>query len=193
MSRENETQDKEGLTPAEEEQPELTDRLEMALTEEELLKVCEDQVCPQCRLLKEEKDKTLRALADTENFRKRLSREKDEFCRYALSSFVEEIIPVLDNLELALEYGRKNKTCKDLVDGVEMTLSIFKQTLEKNNLTQVGSIGEEFDPGIHEALAQEERDDMEHGKVCQVMQKGYVLNDRLIRPAKVMVSKKCSS
>ncbi len=163
------------------------------LSEDELRQACRDQVCPQCELLLEEKEKTLRALADTDNFKKRLIREKEEFCRFAVSSFAEEIIPVLDNLELALEHGRKNKACKDLVQGVEMTLSLFRQTLENNNLSQVGSAGEEFDPSIHEALGQEERDDMQHNTVCQVLQKGYVLNGRLVRPAKVMVSKKCEN
>ncbi|MFN2344079.1 MAG: nucleotide exchange factor GrpE, partial [Desulfonatronovibrio sp.] len=75
---------------------------------------------------------------------------------------------------------------------VEMTLNIFKQTLEKNNLVQVGQVGEEFNPEYHEAMGQEERDDLDHGSVCMVMQKGYLLNDRLLRPAKVMVSKKCN-
>lgn len=175
------------------ESPEPDQNTSADLPEGVLRQACHDIICPDCELLARERDKTLRAMADTENFRKRLTREKEEFCRYAVSSFVEEIIPVLDNLELALEHGRKNKACQDLAQGVEMTLSMFNNVLEKNNLVQVGSIGEEFDPGIHEALAQEERDDMEQGTVCRVLQKGYLLNDRLVRPAKVMVSKKCES
>ncbi|WP_035244596.1 nucleotide exchange factor GrpE [Desulfonatronovibrio hydrogenovorans] len=167
------------------------EKTESEISLDDLQTLCEEHICPQCELLAEQKDKTLRALADSENYKKRLTREKEEFCKFAVSSFVEEILPVLDNLELALEHGQKNPACKDLVQGVEMTMSMFRQILEKNNLVQVGQIGEEFNPGLHEALAQEERSDMENGLICQVMQKGYVLNDRLIRPAKVMVSKKC--
>ena len=165
---------------------------EVELTFDELKVLCEDEVCPRCTLLDEEKNKALRALADSDNYKKRINREKEDYLKYAISSFVEDIIPVMDNLELALEHGRKNTACKDLVQGVEMTLNIFKETLEKNNLVQVGLVGEEFNPEFHEALGQEERDDLDHGSVCMVMQKGYVLNDRLLRPAKVMVSKKCN-
>lgn len=191
MSRGKEKMEKDEHKPADEEHPEQDGWPDIELYEDELRQACHDQICPQCELLEAEREKTLRALAETDNFKKRLTREKEDFCKYAVSSIVEDIIPVLDNLELALEHGRKNKACKDLVQGVEMTLSLFRQTLENNNLVQVGKAGEKFDPNIHEALAQEERNDMEHGTVCQVMQKGYLLNDRLVRPAKVMVSKKC--
>jgi molecular chaperone GrpE len=191
MSRGKEKMEKDEHKSADEELPEQDGRPDIELYEDELRQACHDQICPQCELLEAEREKTLRALAETDNFKKRLTREKEDFCKYAVSSIVEDIIPVLDNLELALEHGRKNKACKDLVQGVEMTLSLFRQTLENNNLVQVGKAGEKFDPNIHEALAQEERNDMEHDTVCQVMQKGYLLNDRLVRPAKVMVSKKC--
>lgn len=167
-------------------------RPEVELTFDELKTLCEDEICPRCTLLDEEKSKALRALADADNYKKRVNREKEDYLKYAISSFVEDIIPVMDNLELALEHGRKNTACKDLVLGVEMTLNIFKQILEKNNLLQVGQVGEEFNPEFHEAMGQEDRDDLEDGTVCMVMQKGYVLNNRLLRPAKVMVSKKCS-
>ena len=191
MSLDKDKMEKDESMPADEDLPDEDGRLETQLSEDDLRQACQEQICPQCRLLQAEKEKSLRALADADNFKKRLAREKEDFCKYAVSSFAEDIIPVLDNLELALEHGRTNTACKDLVQGVEMTLSLFRQTLENNSLVQVGRTGEAFDPNIHEALAQEERDDMEHGTVCQVMQKGYMLNDRLIRPAKVMVSKKC--
>jgi molecular chaperone GrpE len=193
MSQEKENLENEEPKAFDEDQSEQDLGLDIELSEDQLRQACHEQICPQCELLSKEKDKTLRAMADADNFKKRLTREKEEFCKYAVTSFVEEIIPVLDNLELAIEHGRKNKACKELVQGVEMTMNLFRQTLEKNNLVQVGLVGEEFDPGVHEALGQEEREDMRHGTVCQVMQKGYLLNDRLVRPAKVMVSKKCDS
>lgn len=193
MSQEKENLENEEPKAVNENQSEQDHWLDIELSEDQLRQACHEQICPQCELLIKEKDKTLRAVADADNFKKRLTREKEEFCKYAVTSFVEEIIPVLDNLELAIEHGRKNKACKELVQGVEMTMTLFRQTLENNNLVQVGRVGEEFDPGVHEALGQEEREDMLHGTVCQVLQKGYLLNDRLLRPAKVMVSKKCDS
>ncbi len=193
MSLEKENLENEQPEQADNDQPEQDREVDIEISEDELRQACHDQICPQCELLIKEKEKTLRALADADNFKKRLTREKEEFCKYAVNSFVEEIIPVLDNLELALDHGRKIKACKDLVQGVEMTLALFRQVLENNNLVQVGRVGEEFDPGIHDALGQEEREDMRHGTVCQVLQKGYFLNDRLVRPAKVMVSKKCEN
>lgn len=193
MSQEKENLENEEPKPADEDQSDQDHGLDIELSEDQLRQTCHEQICPQCELLLKEKEKTLRAMADADNFKKRLTREKEEFCKYAVTSFVEEIIPVLDNLELAIEHGRKNESCKELVQGVEMTMTLFRQALENNNLVQVGRVGEEFDPGVHEALGQEERKDMRHGTVCQVMQKGYLLNDRLVRPAKVMVSKKCDS
>ncbi|EFI36013.1 GrpE protein [Desulfonatronospira thiodismutans ASO3-1] len=162
------------------------------ISEQEMKDLCRQNICPDCELLREQKNQALKAIADSENYKKRLAREKEEYCKYAVSSFIEEVIPVIDNLELALEHGRKNEACKDLAQGVEMTLNLFYQVLEKNNLKQVGSEGEDFDPNFHEAMAQQEREDMDEGKICQVMQKGYLLGDRLVRPAKVLVSKQCS-
>lgn len=162
------------------------------ISEQEMKDLCRQNICPDCELLREQKNQALKAIADSENYKKRLTREKEDYCRYAVSSFIEEVIPVIDNLELAMEHGRKNEACKDLVQGVEMTLNMFYQVLEKNNLKQVGEEGEDFDPNFHEAMAQQERADMDEGKICHVMQKGYLLGERLVRPAKVLVSKQCS-
>ncbi len=165
--------------------------LELKLSREDLLSLCRESICRECEFLQEEKDLALRAMADAENFKKRMVREKEEHTKYAVASFIEQTLPVIDNLELALEHGRKNEACKDLVQGIEMTLNMFHQVLGRNNLQQVGREGEPFDPVYHEAMAQQEREDMEEGTVCYVMQKGYLLGDRLVRPAKVLVSKKC--
>jgi len=166
--------------------------LSLDISEDEILTLCREKICPECELLREQKNEALKALADSENFKKRITREKEEYCKYAISSFIEEVIPVIDNLELALEHGRKKQACKDIVQGLEMTLNMFHQVLDRNNLKQVGQEGEPFDPNYHEAMAQLERHDLEEGMVCQVMQKGYVLGSRLVRPAKVLVSKQSS-
>ncbi len=140
--------------------------------------------------MEELKKDNLRVLADSENFKKRLLREKEEYFKFATSAILEEIIPVMDNLDLALAHGRQAEACKDLVMGVEMTMNIFLDTMKKHGLEQIGAVDVPFDPARHEALGQVERDDVDENTVCQMLQKGYMLKDRLLRPAKVMVSRK---
>lgn len=140
--------------------------------------------------VEELKKDNLRVLADSENFKKRLLREKEEFFKFATSAILEEIIPVMDNLDLALAHGRQADACKDLVTGVEMTMNIFLDTMKKHGLEQIAAVDVPFDPARHEALGQVERDDVDENTVCQMLQKGYLLKERLLRPAKVMVSRK---
>ena len=143
--------------------------------------------------IEELKKDNLRVLADSENFKKRLLREKEEYFKFATSAILEEIIPVMDNLDLALAHGRQAEACKDLVMGVEMTMNIFLDTMKKHGLEQIGAVDVPFDPARHEALGQVERDDVDENTVCQMLQKGYMLKDRLLRPAKVMVSRKAGA
>ena len=143
--------------------------------------------------MEELKKDNLRVLADSENFKKRLLREKEEYFKFATSAILEEIIPVMDNLDLALAHGRQAEACKDLVMGVEMTMNIFLDTMKKHGLEQIGAVDVPFDPARHEALGQVERDDVDENTVCQMLQKGYMLKDRLLRPAKVMVSRKAGA
>lgn len=140
--------------------------------------------------MEELKKDNLRVLADSENFKKRLLREKEDYFKFATSAILEEIIPVVDNLDLALAHGKQTEACKDLVTGVEMTMNIFLDTMKKHGLEQIGAVDVPFDPARHEALGQVERDDVDENTVCQMLQKGYMLKDRLLRPAKVMVSRK---
>jgi len=177
--------EKEGQNPEEvqaemqtEETPELTleEKYAQALADVEELK----------------KD-NLRVLADSENFKKRLLREKEDYFKFATSAILEEIIPVMDNLDLALAHGKQTEACKDLVTGVEMTMNIFLDTMKKHGLEQIAEVDVPFDPARHEALGQVERDDVGENTVCQMLQKGYMLKDRLLRPAKVMVSRKAGA
>lgn len=140
--------------------------------------------------MEELKKDNLRVLADSENFKKRLLREKEDYFKFATSAILEEIIPVMDNLDLALAHGKQAEACKDLVTGVEMTMNIFLDTMKKHGLEQIAAVDVPFDPARHEALGQVERDDVAENAVCQMLQKGYMLKDRLLRPAKVMVSRK---
>lgn len=143
--------------------------------------------------VEELKKDNLRVLADSENFKKRLLREKEDYFKFATSAILEEIIPVMDNLDLALAHGKQTEACKDLVTGVEMTMNIFLDTMKKHGLEQIAAVDVPFDPSRHEALGQVERDDVGENTVCQMLQKGYMLKDRLLRPAKVMVSRKAGA
>jgi molecular chaperone GrpE len=160
--------------------------------EEQFMQRCRERICPQCLELAGEREEKLRILADTENLKKRLYREKEDFCKFATQSVLECLLPVLDNLDLALEHGRKLEGCAELIKGVEMTRKVFLDILRGHELEPLeGSPGDEFDPAWHEALGQQPHPDIEPGRICQLVQKGYKLKGRLLRPAKVLVSREC--
>ena len=135
------------------------------------------------------KDLYLRALADLENYRKRAQREKEDAIRFANDHILRNIIPVLDNLERAIEHART--TIEDqgsLLEGVEMTLSQLHKVLESSGVTSIEAMGLPFDPNFHQAMGQIPTGDQPPNTVVQELQKGYLLNNRLLRPAMVMVS-----
>ncbi len=135
-------------------------------------------------------DLYLRARADLENYRKRAQREKEDLSRFANENLLREILPVVDNLERALEHARQEDGGNGgLLQGVEMTLGQLQRVLEKFGVTAVCCVGEPFDPARHEALGQVESAEYPPNAVAQELQKGYLLNDRLLRPALVMVAK----
>lgn len=134
-----------------------------------------------------ETDRRLYILAESENLKKRLVKEKEEYFKYATENIVSELLPVLDNLDLALVHGRENAACRDLVMGVEMTRKVFVDILARHGVEEFGTQGEEFNPEHHEALGVEEAPDVAQNHVSRVLQKGYRLRGRLLRPAKVMV------
>jgi len=130
----------------------------------------------------------LRALAEMENFKKRLQREKDEQVKYAAEKVLGDLLPTLDNFDLALQYGSQSEECRNMMVGVEMTRAMLLEALKKHGLLPVGEPGQEFDPNDHEAVGQEESDTVAAGAIIRVMQKGYRLGDRLLRPARVIVA-----
>lgn len=129
----------------------------------------------------------LRAAAEMDNFKKRLAREHEEQMRYAAEKVLGDLLPTLDNLDLALRYGSSHEACKDMLQGVAMTHKLLLAAVEKHGLKPVGEEGEEFNPTIHEAVGFEDRPDFAPNSVARVLQSGYKLGDRLLRPAKVMV------
>ncbi len=143
-----------------------------------------------CLQLEQEKENVLRVMADAENQKKRLVREKEQHCRFATSALIEELLPVVDTLEMAISHGATNEACASLLQGVDMTLKMFFDVLKKQGVEPVGAEGELFDPNLHEAMGQISQPDMENDCVGSLLQRGYRQKDRLLRPAKVLVNKK---
>jgi molecular chaperone GrpE len=139
---------------------------------------------------KENYERYLRVSADMENFKKRVEKEKNETLRFANEEIIKALIPVLDNLERAMDHGRESENSKGLLEGVEMTYKGFLNVFEKFGVSQIEALGVEFDPNLHEAVMVQEDAQEPPGRVISQAQKGYVMHNRLIRPAMVVVSKK---
>ena len=139
-------------------------------------------------------DAALRAQADAQNVMRRAEQDVEKARKFALERFCNELLPVVDNLERALEATvgdavDDNEIVKPIAEGVELTLKSFLDALKKFNIEAVEPEGEPFDPQLHQAMSLVENPDVEPNTVIAVMQKGYTLNGRLVRPAMVMVSK----
>lgn len=130
----------------------------------------------------------LRAVADLENVRKRAQRDIEAANRYGLEKFAAELLPVWDSLEAAVQNGAK-ADARSLVQGQEATLKLLAKALEKIGVAPINPQGQPFDPGRHEAMLAQESRTMEPNSVLQVVQPGYEINGRLLRPARVIVSK----
>ncbi len=140
------------------------------------------------------KEKYIRLLADFDNFRKRSGRDLEESRKFANESILRAFLPVLDNLERALQHvgtvdAEGGAGCKSLVEGVRLTQKQFLELLEKNHVVRVQSEGASFDPEVHEAVGYTETDTLPEGMIVDVYQQGYRIHNRLIRPSMVTVSK----
>lgn len=135
------------------------------------------------------KDRALRAQAELENFRKRVQREQEDFSKYREVSLLTDLLPVVDNLDRAIEAASKQADASALLQGVKMVSTQLTEVLAKHNCTRTGMIGETFDPNFHQAIMQQPSDQPEN-TVLVVAASGYKVYDRTIRPAQVIVSKK---
>ena len=133
-------------------------------------------------------ERYLRAIADLENYRKRMLREKDELRQYAAANVVEDIIPILDNLSLGMAAAKQQTDVKAIVDGVGHVLEQFKSTLGRHGLKEVNPVDQPFDHNLHESIAHQPSPAVPAENVMQVVRMGYTLNGRLLRPASVIVS-----
>ena len=156
------------------------------LTKEELLRKIQD--------LQKESEKNydfyLRSQAEMENMKKRNRKEREDYLKFANESLIKEMLPVLDNLEKALSHSENENTVHALKEGIHLTLKGLKDSLSKSGLEEVKALGESFDPCFHEAVSEMDDPKAKPGIVITELQKGYVLNSRLIRPAMVVVNRK---
>ncbi len=134
-------------------------------------------------------DRYLRQVAELENFKKRTLRERDEAIRFANEYVIKDLLPVIDNLERAIIHAKGGEGGKPLVEGVEMVLKGFLDVLTRHGVVQVNAVGQSFDPVKHEAMAQMESDKHLPNTVMEEHHKGYLLHDRLLRPALVSIAK----
>ena len=134
------------------------------------------------------KDQLLRTVAESENIRRRASRDVENAHKYANEKLLEDLLPVLDSLEKALELPDQSDDAKAVLEGIEISLRMFRETLERGGVTIVDPLGEPFDPSKHEALAMVPNEEVEPNSVIEVVQKGYLLNERVVRAARVVVS-----
>lgn len=142
---------------------------------------------------REFQEQVLRSQAEMQNVRRRAEIDVEKAHKFALEKFVKELLPVADSLEKAVETTEANQSEDDRLasirEGAEMTLNLFMNTLRKFNVAQLNPVGEPFDPQLHEAMSMVPAPDAEPNSVVAVVQKGYTLNDRLVRPAMVVVAK----
>lgn len=134
-------------------------------------------------------NRLVRLQADFENYRKRTQREKEEYFKYASASLCEQLLPVIDNFHLAL--AARDEDPSNVVKGVEMIYRQLEEILQREGLTPIETVGQEFDPAKHEAVMQEETQEHPENMVIAELRRGYYLKDRLLRPAMVKVAKSC--
>ena len=135
------------------------------------------------------RDLALRASADLDNYRKRMSKEREEAIKFANSSFLESLIPILDNFEFGLEASRSASSPVSILEGMKMVQKQIQDFLSSAGIEMIDATGQHFDPQLHEAISQEESKQVPDGIVIRQLRRGYKLRDRLIRPANVVVSK----
>ena len=170
-----------------------TDELqnEVDSADEETIENEEEKLQEEIKILKEDK---IRVLAEMENLRKRFDREKIDSIKYGSVNFARDILSPGDNLERALsaidQEEDHSQSIKNLIEGLKMVQKELSNALEKNGISKINSTNEKFDPNLHQAMMEVERDDIDEGVVVQEIQTGYMMHDRLLRPAMVGVSKK---
>ncbi|MCJ7685091.1 MAG: nucleotide exchange factor GrpE [Desulfobacteraceae bacterium] len=175
--------------PREEEESQDQEEEEIPLT-----KMTKAQLIEKIEKVQEASDKNLdlyiRSQAEIDNLKKRYQKERQSLVKFANESFIRQLLPVVDNLEKAITHSQNEDSIEAIRDGVDLTLKGLMDILQKAGIETVEAVGEQFDPNFHEAVSEMADDGVEPGTVIKDLQKGYILNQRLIRPSMVIVSKK---
>ncbi|MBD1389246.1 nucleotide exchange factor GrpE [Neiella sp. HB171785] len=159
-------------------------------TAEDRLLALEKELAAAKATIAQQQDSVVRAAAEVDNIRRRAAMDVDKAHKFALEKFVNELLPVMDNMERALLVAdRSQEALAPMIEGVEMTLKSFVDAVSKFGVEVIDPQGEPFNPELHQAMSMQENAELEPNTVMAVMQKGYSLNGRLIRAAMVMVSK----
>ena len=156
---------------------------------ENLEELCRENICVCCPERAEVEDIRLRAAAEMENFKRRLQREHKDHEQYVGEAILADLLPALDSLDLAIQYAGADQASASLLQGVSLTRKLLLDALKVHGLTQVGEVGELFNHEIHEAVSEEIRPDEPEDTVIALLQRGYRLKSRLLRPAKVVISR----
>ena len=138
--------------------------------------------------IQEAGDRLLRAQAELDNYRKRARRELEDSVKFAALPLVRDLLPVIDNLQRAMDAAEKTAEKGSLIDGVKMVAQTFQSVLARHDCKKIDALGKPFDPAFHEAISQQPSPDHEPQTVLLVAQDGYTLHDRVVRPAQVIVS-----
>ena len=161
--------------------------------EKPLEEMSQEELLQKVKESKEQSDKNydlyLRSQAEIENIIKRNKKEKEDWIKYSNETLIKEILPVIDSLEKAISYSNNENSVSALKEGMELTLKGLRETLTKSGLKEVEAKGKPFDPSLHHAVSEQEDKDVERGIILEEFQKGYTLNQRLIRPSMVVLSK----
>lgn len=164
-------------------EPEDTDQDDEEASPQQQLEVAQ-------KTIKDYWDQIMRLRADIENNRKRAERDVENAHKYALKNFIEKLLPIIDSMEMGqIAANADNATLESMREGSALTMDMFIQVLQKCGLEEIDPMGEKFDPERHQAISMIEAKDSETNTVIEVMQKGFSLNDRLVRPAMVIVAK----
>jgi molecular chaperone GrpE len=186
----NQAAENENVDAQVEEQVESHDSLETQGESLDRVAELEQALAEANATIEGQKDSVVRAAAEIENIRRRAALDVEKAHKFALEKFVNELLPVIDNMDRAIEFSDKdNETLKPVIEGIELTQKSFLDAVAKFNVEVVDPQGEKFNAEFHQAMSMQPSEDVEPNTVIAVMQKGYTLNGRLLRPAMVMVSK----
>ncbi|MFV9511010.1 nucleotide exchange factor GrpE [Tepidibacillus sp. LV47] len=183
-----ETMNQTSADSKEEEEENQEEKMQEDQVQEEKNEQTKDEISVLKQTIEELQNKLLRVHADFDNFRKRMRLEKEETAKYASARLVEALLPAYDNLQRAINSSKETKNFDSLVQGVEMVYRQMEQILNQEGLQPIESVGQPFNPELHQAVMQVQTDEYESGIVVEELQKGYKFKDKVLRPSMVKVN-----